>query len=272
MLAISPLGRPAAWVAGSALCVAGCAKLASVSRQGDAQTALTVMLPGGLKRRAGVVSTVIGLAEACMGVGLFARRSPVRQAAPAVGLAIAGYAVLASRRAPDHPCGCLGAASQESARAGVPRALLMAGLCAARMLRDGQPRPQQHSQARTALTAITTAGLAALLVRLSPERHQFARYLKRRRLARQLASRDFVLRKLPEATSWRILAPVVAPGAEPSLWQADGNHYLEFPARPDSGATTVAFMAHRPDGSDAVSFRGALVREPSGEVLLQVQG
>jgi len=115
MLAISPLGRPAESVAGSALCMAGCAKLAPSSRRGDAQTALTVMLTGGPQRRAGAVSTVIGLAEACTGAGMLAGQAPVRRAGPAVSAAVAGGAVLASRRAPERPCGCLRAASQESA-------------------------------------------------------------------------------------------------------------------------------------------------------------
>lgn len=272
MCLVCPLGRSAAWVGGTALGVAGCAKLSPKSRRSAEQTALATLLPGQLRHLARPVWVLIGLAEAGMGAGLLTHQRSVRRAAPVVGLAIAGYAILASRRAPDRPCGCLGAASQESAWAGIPRALLMAGLCLASTLRGEQARANQHPQARTALTAVITAGLAVLLVRLSPERRQIARHLKRRRLARQLASRDLVLRRLPEATSWRILAPVVAPGAAPSLWQADGNHYLEFPARPDSGATTVAFMAYLPAGSDAVSFRGALVREPSGEVLLQVQG
>ena len=55
-------------------------------------------------------------------------------------------------------------------------------------------------------------------------------------------------------------------------WVADGSHYVDFPARPETGASTVAFMAYLPDGEQDIRFRGVLLRESTGEVLLRVQG
>lgn len=269
--AASAIGKSAAWVAGSALCVAGGAKLMPASRRAAPRTALASILPSAKRQWAPAVSTAIGLAELCLGAGFITRQQAARAVAPATAAAITSYALLAAKRAPEQPCGCLGAASADTARAGMTRALFMSALCLASLAGRGDHR-RGAGRSEIALRTGGTATLALLLFLLSPERREIARRARRRRAVRQLSAHGAIMKTLPESKSWRVLAPVVAPEAPPSFWRADGNHYVEFRARPDSGASAVAFVAYLPDNDDAISFRGVLVNEESGEVLLTVHG
>lgn len=172
----------------------------------------------------------------------------------------------ASRRMPERPCGCFGALSTTPARSSLPRATVLAGLSLTQLVRP-YPSTRGH-QAKWG--RLTTLALAAIIVTLSPERQWIRRQLHTWHLNRQIRDHDIVLRQLPMTTTWGTLAPFVASAAKPDHWIADGNHYIEFPARPDSSASAVAFMAYPFEAG--LRFRGALVRESTGEVLLKVQG
>jgi hypothetical protein len=87
----------------------------------------------------------------------------------------------------------------------------------------------------------------------------------------QLRNGDIVLRQLQDSRSWQVLAPMVAAGPVRAQWPAGGSRYAGFAARPGPGASTVAFVAYQPEGEHAIRFRGALVREPDGAVLVKVR-
>ena len=135
-----PVARDAtAWVAGLMLCTAGVAKLTPRGRRSASQTALAILLPSVMRGHVRGTWAALALSELVAGAGLLAGFRTARAASSIMSLGGVGYTLLASRRAPDRPCGCLGAHSEEPARAGLPRSCLLTSLCLTSVLADRRP-------------------------------------------------------------------------------------------------------------------------------------
>jgi hypothetical protein len=251
--------------------LAGALKLTRRGRDSASTTALAALLPARLTDVFPAVWVTTSLAEIGVGIGLLTRRRLAAPAACVLASSALGYTAIAAWRTPQRPCGCLGAASRAPVRESVPRAVALTAISTAPLLVSGAvarlpiARNERVERASVAAFAVT---LSAVMVALSPERRGLVAGIRAKRLAKQLRNGDAVLRALAVSRTWKTVAPLVASADRPTHWDADGKHYIAFPARARTTASTVAIMAYSDD--DRLRFRAALVRDDTGEVLLRV--
>ncbi len=261
----------AARVVGGAFVVGGLTKLTQKGRSSVSDTALAVLLPDQFKALLPSIWAGVGVLEILTGAGSIIGRRQAHIIAPIVAAASLGYTVVSAQQAPQRSCGCFGAFSTTPVRASIPRAIALSALSVLGLigiLSSNQKLVRNETIVDKLVPAGLVVGFASLLAALSPERSSLLHRLRTWRLAWQLRHSDAVLQQLMATSAWKVLAPAILPTASPTHWHTDGNHYLEFPANPDSSATTVVFMAY--PFENRLRFRGALLREPTGEILLRV--
>lgn len=221
----------------------------------------------------GASEHLLGATECVVGLGqlLPSNSAVVRRSGAVLSLGSAVAIEYGIRREPHASCGCFGNLSKAQVRDSRLRSGFMSAMAALTVLdHSGETADGTQSSTHTIATGVIAASLLAVMWKLSPETEELARIVATRRVRRNLAKRDPASKYLMESHSWNVLAQHVDSSAESDYWFEDEVVCFAFRAKTKARALTVFFQG-TPD-VQGVRFRGALIDDDSGAVLVAANG
>lgn len=258
---------------GAIFCTSGVAKLFSGKNPNSLIRKILARVGFTDAQLIGATEQLLGATECVVGVGqLWPSKSTVARRSGAV-LSLGSTAAIeyGIRREPSASCGCFGNLSKSQVRDSRLRSGFMSAVAALTLLdNSGELADGKQSSSYTFATGVIAMSLLAVMWKLSPETKELARILQARRIRSDLAKRDPASRYLMKSHSWNTLQQHIDRSVEPDHWLKDDSVCFAFRANAKSRNLSVFFQG-MPD-ADGVRFRGALIDDDSGAVLVAANG